>query len=311
MLLGDVLELRHGPERDALAAARGPLTQIGAALRPGCEVVIVPGNHDYQLLRGWLERRASAASPPALELDSAVDVHDRDTLATLVEWLGPADVRVRYPGVWLRSDVYAAHGHFADLHLTIPTLERIAAGVMRRIVALPDGGPRAIEDYEAALAPLYAWIDAVAQRAGPRVGGTLHGSSVRGWQALRGRGLKQRVAAAGFPVFVFGLNRAGIGPLKADLSDGALRRGGLFGVAQVALRLQIAAPYLIFGHTHRAGPLPGDDLSEWQTAAGGALINCGCWVHEPGFGDGGPYRVGFAVTVDDSGPPRLVNLLDD
>jgi hypothetical protein len=311
VLLGDVLELRHGPERDALAAAREPLRQVGAALRSGCEVVIVPGNHDYQLLRSWLERGASAAPPQALELDSAVDVQHGDTLATLAKWFEPADVRAHYPGVWLRPDVYATHGHYADLHLTTPTLERIAAGAMGRIVALPDGGPRAIDDYEAALAPIYAWIDAVAQRVGPRVGGTLHGSSVRGWQALRGRGLKQRAAAAGFPALVFALNRAGIGPLKADLSSAALRRGALFGVAQVAMRLQIAAPYLIFGHTHRAGPLPGDDLAEWKTAAGGALINSGCWVHEPAFGDGGPYRVGFAVTVDDSGPPRLVNLLDE
>ncbi len=58
---------------------------------------------------------------------------------------------------------------------------------MGRIVSLPDGGPTTIEHYEAALAPIYAWIDAVAQRVGPGVGRTLHGSSVRGWQALRSR----------------------------------------------------------------------------------------------------------------------------
>ena len=75
-------------------------------------------------------------------------------------------------------------------------------------------------------------------------------------------------------------------------------------------RLPITAPYLVFGHTHRAGPLPGDDPAEWRTAAGGRLINSGCWVHEPAFGDDGPYRVGFAVTVGDSGPPALVNLVD-
>ena len=58
VLLGDVLELRHGPQRDALAVAREPLTELGAALPPGSEVVIVPGNHDHHLLAAWFERRA-------------------------------------------------------------------------------------------------------------------------------------------------------------------------------------------------------------------------------------------------------------
>ena len=57
MLLGDVLELRHGPVREALAAAREPLTELGAALPAGAEVVIVPGNHDHDLLDPWAERR--------------------------------------------------------------------------------------------------------------------------------------------------------------------------------------------------------------------------------------------------------------
>ncbi len=269
----------------------------------------MPGNHDYQLLSGWLARRSRTALPPALELESEVAVDDGEALSQLAGWLAPASVRVCYPGVWLRPDVYATHGHYADLHLTIPTLERIAAGVMGRIVSLPDGGPTTIEHYEAALAPIYAWIDAVAQRVGPGVGRTLHGSSVRGWQALRSRGLRQRAAAAAFPALVFALNRAGIGPLSADLSGGALRQAGLFGIDQVARRLRIASRYVVFGHTHRAGPLPGDDLAEWRTATGGALINSGCWVREPAFDKDAPYRVGFAVTVDDSGPPALVNLV--
>ena len=310
MLLGDTLELRHGPMRDALAAAREPLTALGAALPAGCEVVIVPGNHDYELLGGWLARRRSAAVPSALELETGIETRDGDALAQLASWFAPATVRVAYPGVWLRPDVYATHGQYADLHLTIPTLERVAAGVMGRIVALPVGGPQTIEHYEAALAPIYAWIDAVAQRVGPGVGRTLHGSSVRGWRALRGRGVRQRAAAAAFPALVYGLNRAGVGPLDADLSGAALRRAGLFGIAEVSRRLRVPARYLVFGHTHRAGPLPGDEPAEWRTAAGVQLINSGCWVDEPAFGSDGAYRVGFAVTVDDAGPPALVNLLD-
>jgi hypothetical protein len=312
VLLGDVLELRHGPERDALAAARGPLTELGAALGPGSEVVIVPGNHDYHLLSGWLARR-SIAPPPPLELESAVDVRDGDALAALAASFAPARVRVCYPGVWLRPDVYATHGHYADVHLTMPTLERIAAGVMLRVVAVPDGGPRTIEHYEAVLAPIYAWIHAVAQRIAPELGGWIHGSSVRGWRALRGPGLRRRAAAASFPAVVYGLNWAGLGPLRADLSGAALRRAGLVGIQEVVRRLGMSAPYIVFGHTHRAGPLPGDDPAEWRTASGSQLINSGCWVDEPAFAGPdplrSPYRVGFAVELEDNGPPLLVNLM--
>ena len=72
--------------------------------------------------------------------------------------------------------------------------------------------------------------------------------------------------------------------------------------------------HAIFGHTHRAGPLPGDDLGEWMSPGGTLLCNSGCWVPEHQLGEatraGSPYRPGFCVWVADEGPPRLVNLLD-
>ena len=317
VLLGDVLELRHGPQRDALAVAREPLTELGGALPPGSEVVIIPGNHDHHLLAAWFERRARRGPPPALGLESAVDWQPGEPLAELAGWLAPAEVRVSYPGVWLRPDVYAIHGHYADLHLTMPTIERLAAGVMGRIVRLPAEGPRTAEEYEAALAPVYAWIHALAQRVAPELGGRLHGGSVRGWSALTGpgrRGIRRRAMAAGFPALITGLNRAGIGPLRADLSGPALRRAGLRGMETARNRLAIDAAHVIFGHTHRAGPLPGDDLGEWRTRSGTSLINCGCWVREPSFTGSdpacSPYRVGFCVWVEDEGAPELANLLD-
>jgi hypothetical protein len=83
---------------------------------------------------------------------------------------------------------------------------------------------------------------------------------------------------------------------------------------EVCARLGVTAPYVIFGHTHRAGPLAGDDQPEWVTAHGSRLVNSGCWVHEPAFmgpdASQSPYRTGFAVVVDSDGPPRLLNLLD-
>jgi hypothetical protein len=316
VLLGDLLELRHGPERDALEAAREPLTELGAALAPGSEVVIVPGNHDHQLLAPWLQRRARTGSPPALGLETDVDWQPGDLLAELAGWLGPS-VRVSYPGVWLRPDVYATHGHYADLHLTMPTLERIAAGVMSRIVRMPPGGPGNAEEYEAALAPVYAWVHALAQRIAPELGSNLHGGSVRGWRALTGpgrKGIRRRAIAIAFPAVIAVLNRAGIGPLRAELSGAALRQAGLRGIERALSGLGVQAPYVIFGHTHRAGPLPGDSASEWRTAARTQLVNSGCWVQEPSFLGSdparSPYRVGFCVWVSGDGPPELANLLD-
>jgi hypothetical protein len=75
----------------------------------------------------------------------------------------------------------------------------------------------------------------------------------------------------------------------------------------------VGARHVIFGHTHRAGPLPGDIASEWQTAGGISMLNTGSWVHDPswvGERPAGPYRPGFAALVRDDDDPRLINLLD-
>jgi hypothetical protein len=317
LILGDLIELRHGPERDALAVAVEILAPLGEALGPGREVVIVPGNHDHHLLDGWLEARGRKGPPAPLGLESAVDIGAGALLAAVAAALAPATVRGAYPGIWLRDDVYAMHGHYGDLHLTVPTEERLAGGATARMVRLSGSGPAVAEDYELALAPVYAWIHAVAQRLDAERGGHLHSASVRGWDVLTGGGrrdFRRRLLAAGFPVAVAALNRAGIGPLEAKLSYGSLRRAGLRGTEIAADRLGLHAAHLIFGHTHRAGPLRGDDLVEWVTASGMALINSGCWVLETSFLGAdparSPYRAGFAVIVGDEGPPELVNLLD-
>ena len=316
VLLGDVLELRHGPVRDAMAAARGPLTELGTALPPGAEVVIVPGNHDHDLLDGWAERRLRDAAAPPLELATEVSFRDDEPLGVMAGWLGADRVRVSYPGVWLRDDVFAVHGHYLDVHLAIPSLERLATGVMARIVALGPDGPIAIENYETILAPIYAWIRALADRLPPDRGGHLHTGSTRGWRALTGDrpGLRRRIAVAGYPVAIAALNRAGLGPFRRDLSGPSLRRAGLRGLEESLARLRVAAPYVLFGHTHRAGPLPTDNPADWRTTAGGRLINTGCWVEDSSFTgrdpSRSPYRPGFAVRLGPSGPPELVNLLD-
>ena len=316
VLLGDVIELRHGPLRDALAAARPVLEAFGEALPEDADVVIVPGNHDHRLLRPWLGRRAADGSVAALGVEAAVDWREGEPLERLASWLGPARTRAAYPGTWLREDVYAMHGHYSDRNTTVPILERLGAGVMGRVMAEGDGRPARAEDYEAVLAPMYAWIDAVAEQGG--LGAGARGSvQVRAWRGLQGRGrhrVRARAVALGFRTLVFALNRAGIGPLRPDVSGPELRRGGLRALDQVLVDLGIRPEHVLFGHTHRAGPLPGDDRPEWVTSAGTRLLNTGSWVYERGFlGDEprrSPYRPGFAAVLEDTGPPELVNLLD-
>ncbi len=318
VLLGDVIELRHGPVHDSMAAAEAPLRELGGALPPTAEVVIVPGNHDHHLLHGWSERRSRWGGPAPLSLETAIDWVAGEPLAALAGWFGPRRVRACYPGVWLRDDVYATHGHYCDRQTTVPMLERLGAGVMARIVSEAESGPSSPEDYEATLAPLYAWIHAVAQQGGPELGRSSHGASAQAWRVLAGSGARRtarrRVLAAGFPLLIAVLNRSGLGPLRADLSGPELRRAGLQACAEVCRRLEIGARYVIFGHTHRSGPLPGDDRSEWSAPGGTELVNAGCWVNEPSFlgpdPASSPYRPGFAVTLDADGPPALSCLLD-
>jgi hypothetical protein len=311
VLLGDVLELRHGPVRAALADAEPILSELSAALGSEREVIVVVGNHDHGLLRGWFERRDPEVP---LGLESAVSADPREPLGAVAAALEPARVRVAYPGVWLRDDVYATHGHYGDRHNTVPIVERVGAGLTVRATGEPAGGPARAEDYEAALAPMYAWIDTVAQGRGLRGSGGDGSFQVKAWRALGGSsgggGLRRRGLQAAFAVAVAGLNAAGLGPLRPDVSAVELRRAGLRAFSEVLERLEVpAGAHVLFGHTHRAGPLPDDEPEEW-----GRLVNIGSWVHDPAWiGDSpgeSPYRPGFAAIVGDSGPPELVNLLD-
>ena len=318
VLLGDAIELRHGPTRDALGAAEPVLRAVAGALSSEAKVVLVPGNHDYQLLAPWLERRARKGVSSPLGLEERVDWRAGEPLAAIAGWLAPASVRVAYPGVWLRHDVYATHGHYSDRHTTVPMFERLGAGAMARIVHEPASGPDQVDDYERTLAPIYEWIHAIAQRGGPELGRSSHGASAQAWQALArtdGRhGWRRRGLIAAFPAVVAVLNRAGLGPLRADVSGPELRRAALRAFGEVLARLDVAAPYVLFGHTHRAGPLVRDPRLEWRAPTGGAVVNTGSWVHEPAFvgpvPSESPYRPGFCAMLDAEGPPELACLLD-
>jgi hypothetical protein len=337
VLLGDVLELRHGPRRDALAAAQPFFEELGRAFA-GREIVVVAGNHDHALVESWLRRREESTTTEPLALEQRFAASEASSMvAAMAAWAKPADLSAAYPGLWLRPDVYATHGHYLDCHLTVPTMERLGIGITGRVLGRPADAFATVADYEAVTAPVFAWIDAVARQS--PTGSTLNGqSTVRVWRALNGErdnggsgrngrsgadlramvgDLRVRALAGAFPVGIAALNRMGIGTFHADISAPELRRAGLRAMGEVATRLGLGDAHVIFGHTHRAGALPGDAHGEWRGAAGARLLNTGCWTYDSYFLTGkpgeSPYWPGGSVLVEDGGstPPVLRRLLDN
>ena len=159
VLLGDVVELLEGRPVEAMEVAEPVLRAIGGRLDRGAEVILVPGNHDGDLVGPWLE--ANGMSPA---LDAAIPHDATPVLAQVVAALGPERVRVRYPGVWLAEGVWATHGHYLDRHL----LPEVAFGVARGLLGrLPRDGARPV-DYESAGGPSLTRVEALLTRWLPR-----------------------------------------------------------------------------------------------------------------------------------------------
>jgi metallophosphoesterase superfamily enzyme len=319
VILGDGVELRELPQRDVAELAAPFFADVGRALGPEKELVLAAGNHDHGLVAGWIDGRLLGEPSGFLGLEHRLAPQEAGTLAaTLAGHAAPARVSVAYPGLWLRDDVYAIHGHYADLHTTVPTFERIATGAMARwVVDLPETGATP-DDYEAVLSPLYAWMHALTQRSNHATLSAGTGASARAWVALAGGGRRRRplrtaALGAGYAATVAALNRLGLGPIDRNLSGAALRRGYLHGFREVLRRLGVGAPHVIWGHSHRSGPWPRDDQDEWRTPAGTRILNAGSWVYQPHFlsarPEESPYWPGTAVRVDGDEPPRLIRLL--
>jgi len=322
VVLGDLIELRERPATAVLDDIAPVLGAIGDATA-GKPVVLVPGNHDHQLVAPALERERLAGIEP---LPIAGDHPPRPgDLADRVAGLMPrSELTVAYPGVWLRDDVYATHGHYLDAHLTVPRVEcLIAAGFERFGTHLGPDGPQSTADYEAILGPIYALAHSLAQNARAHPALRRNSLSRNVWKlttngAGNSRNARVRAALIGraaIPAAVAAINAAGLGPFRSEISAIALRDGALAAMADVVDRLDIAADHVVFGHTHRAGPLPGDsDGDGWQLPSGTQLTNTGSWMFEDSFLDGSgssnPYWPGRVAWLDNSGPPRLVTALE-
>jgi hypothetical protein len=314
ILLGDVLELRELPLAQVLTIARPFFEELGEAMA-GRRVVLVPGNHDHRLAEPLLEGVALGDGDLGLE-HRALPAGEPTT--RIAGWLGDAELSIAYPGVWLRDDVYATHGHYMDCHMSLPRMECIAAAAIMRAAGRPSD-PATPADYERILRPIYGLSFGLAE-AGIAFAATR--PSERAWRSMSGRqrsGGRARQAAvkaaigAGVPTSVWLLNRLFRAGFDADLSPASITHSGIAAATEMARRLRIDAAYTITGHTHRGGP--GEGETEWLLPGGGRLHNTGSWVfadafHHPGSPPG-PYWPGTVTWVEDEGAPRRARLLAD
>jgi hypothetical protein len=291
VLLGDTVELAHRQPRRTMAAAAPVLRELGRALGPEREVILVPGNHDAPLLRAW-----ALAQGSRLEVCHAVPPEASPALERLISWLAPARVRVSYPGVWLGEGVWASHGHYLDHHL----LPDSAFGVLRP--PSHDVHPGSPMEYE-----------------------RLHRRGGRSREPLPVRLMTRPVATAmqsvlePLRVVPRMLLNTGMAPVTARVLDVQMRRSATPAMTRVVTQLGIDADWVLFGHVHRRGPI-GDE--PWPGGGGGGgggggarLVNTGAWLYEPLLVDRAsaphPYWPGGAIVLDDGQPPRSVGLLDD
>jgi hypothetical protein len=294
VLLGDVVELLEGRATRAMEVAEPVLRAIGARVGAGREVVVVPGNHDASLVRPWLRAHGGPAT-----VDASLPVDATPLLARVTGWLGPADVRVHYPGVWLSDRVWATHGHYLDRHLLPESGYGIARGLLGR---LPRDGatPR---EYERAGGPSLTRLEAVLTRRLPRP------------LAAGLDDLAELLRAATMPGIQRRVLRRRFAPLLAWLLGTQMRRASLPALARVVHRLGVDAEWVLFGHVHRLGPVPGDDLRQWRGPGGRPwLANTGSWVYEPLLlhraRPAHPYWPGGAILLEDGREPRALGLLD-
>jgi len=131
------------------------------------------------------------------------------------------------------------------------------------------------------------------------------------------RPLRRRALIALFPLTVAAVNRAGLGPVRADVSGAELSRAGVRAMGEAVERLRIDAAHVLFGHTHRVGPRPGDAAAGWTTPSGVRLHNSGSWVYERQFVSATPYESpywpGTAIRVDPdpARPPVALRVLGE
>jgi UDP-2,3-diacylglucosamine pyrophosphatase LpxH len=294
VLLGDLVELMTRHPRRPMAAAKPVVRSLGRRLGSDREVILVPGNHDAPLIRGWARARGRE-----LSIDTRVPPDASPALAEMVSWLAPARVRVKYPGVWLDDRVWATHGHYLDRHL----LPESAFGVLRSDFGRQNGTPWGPSEYERIRRRSHressSFVSRLIERPFPTV--------VEG-----GAHVARNTVLPAVPRL---LMNARLAPVTASTLDVQMQRASIPAMARVVSHLRVDADWVLFGHVHRAGPLEGESLERWHRVNGSPrFVNSGSWLYEPLLVDRAspphPYWPGAAVRLAAGREPEVVGLLD-
>ena len=138
VLLGDIVELRDGPLGESLGETREFFEAVGRHSRAATSCSS-PATTTTGCSAPGSSAPAMASARPR-STSSSIEPHP--AVATIADWLGEARLEVRYPGIWVRDDVYATHGHYLDSHVTLPTIERLSVATVDRLGGTPTGRRR-------------------------------------------------------------------------------------------------------------------------------------------------------------------------
>lgn len=342
VLLGDILDLRFQQLEDALLIATPFLSMLGEALRGARHprVTYIPGNHDHHYAVRLIETEQERAieTGESFSLRQVVAPPDFFLSRQLARIIGGAvDVRFAYFYDLLDSsegNLLLIHGHYLDLHLGAAPA-RLLSLVQASIAAAGQKVEGLSPDlYEAILRPQYELLHWIGQSPG---GGQMQS---RIYERLRGGAppntrLRQiRRAALRGAASVGGK----VGVALAETLANRLIKGGL-SLTSPAREAQAEATIyafnrsleelepslppdihaVIFGHTHRPGPLADvDAVDRWKVTLRGqemAVMNSGSWLYDGGKARAPDYQPqhwpGTFILIPDQGPPRLVEVLAD
>ena len=254
------------------------------------------GNHDHALVAGLIEERLQQEAPLELQHDLEPDA------------AGPLPRDARRGG---RTRAAAASPTPASGCATTSTrctattstctrrCRRSSASPPARWRAgspPPPGDPATPDDYEAVLVAAVR-LDArarAAQRRRDAQGRAVDRARVadagRATSAPSTRCGRRRSPRASAPASARSTASAS-GRSVPELSGPALRQGSLHGIGEVLRRLRVDAAHVVFGHSHRSGPWPDDDGSEWVAPTGARLTNTGSWVYQRHFLGPTPVRL--------------------
>ncbi len=258
VLLGDVLELRHGPPRDALARRAAVLRGPRPGARRQRELVIVAGNHDHALVEPWLTLRAERRSRRRSALEQRSSPSEASPIAARARRVGARRRACASPtrGCGCAPTSTRRTGTTSTATSRCRRSSASSVGAMSRAArARRRETFDCVDDYEAVTAPVFAWRDAVAQRRAhrrraqrdrdrQRLARARRQRRRRGADGARAgriaalaRACARRASCARFPLAVRRAQPRRHRPAARRRLAGELRRAGLRAMGEVAARL--------------------------------------------------------------------------